>query len=425
MKKTLFCILAALLLLTVLAACEEKPQAPAGPASVSAYKSQGQFPEIKEQLTWERINAFPVKTENMAVEDARKLCVDFFRFAKTALWTPDEDLSYIRNKAGNPDEMKKGTIYGGLPYIGLGSGNIYRLMDYMDPETGVVDISNAADVLKSFGNQCSIGAWWGWARVVNSSNYKWSQTCLVSHGMLRVGPYTYDDTLDELVVGYGTKEIISENDQQTLFQSYAALKPGDGLVWYLSSGHVVMCSSEPTVVYNDDGTIDGENSYITIIDQGMGWKDGTSQAGDAYQYKTGVDVKKTFFKLESGGFLPFTFKEFTGDDPIEKTEVSFSHQGDTITREQLFATKVTSNYSISDIYALVYDGKGNEVYKHAVRCIEANTEELAFTETAAADAVFDNVEVWGTLKPGTYTVKIVVQLGTGERPTVYEGTLTV
>ena len=351
--------------------------------------------------------------------------MDFFRFSKTALWTPDENLNYVRNQAGNSDSMKKGVIYGGLPYIGLGSGNVYRLMDYMDASTGVVDISNAADVLKSFGNQCSIGAWWGWARAVNSSDYKWSQTCVVSHGLLRVGDYTYDDSLQEFTASYGTKDVMMENDQQTLFAAYAQMKPGDGMVWYIGSGHVVMCSSEAHVEYLPDGTIDGEKSYITLIDQGMGWTDGTSKAGDAYLYKTGVDVKKTFFKLESGGFLPFTFKEFTGEDPIEKTEVSFSHQGDTITREQLFSAKVVSNYSISDIYAIVRDEKGNEVYKHAVRCIEANTEELDFLETAKEDATFDNVERWGTLNPGTYTVEIVVQLGTGERPTVYKGQLTV
>ena len=425
MKKTLLCALAVLPLLTVLAGREKNPETPAGPTSVSAYKSQGEYPKMAEQLTWERLNAQPMKTENMTVADARKLCVDFFRYAKTALWTPDEDLDFVRNAAGNADQMKKGIVYGGLPYIGLGSGNVYRLMDYMDESTGVVDISNAADVLKAFGNQCSIGAWWGWARAVNSSDYKWSQTCLVSHGLLRVGPYTYDDALEELSTSYNTLNIIEENGTNTIYESYAAMHQGDGLVWYLNAGHVAMCSSEPVVVKNGDGTINGNESYLTYIDQGQKWNERTNESGDTFTRKNGVDTKKTFAELAEAYYVPFTFQEFTGEDPIEKTEVTFSHEGDTITKAELFSAKVTSNYSISDIYALVYDGKGNEVYKHAVRCIEANTEALAFTETAAEDAGFDNVERWGVLKSGTYTVKVVVQLGTGERPTVYEGTLTV
>ena len=147
MKNKLICLVAVLAALAgILAACGEK-----GPTSVSAYKSEGDFPQIKEQLTWEKLNAFPQKREDMTPDEARQLCVDFFRFSKTALWTPDEDMDYIRNAAGNPDSMAKGTIYGGLPYIGLGSGNVYRLMDYMDETTGVVDLSNAADVLKSLG----------------------------------------------------------------------------------------------------------------------------------------------------------------------------------------------------------------------------------------------------------------------------------
>ena len=419
MKKSILLFLT-LALALCLAACGEK-----GPTAVSTFKSEGEYPKMAEQLTWERLNAQPIKTENMTSDEARALCVDFFRFAKTALWTPDEDLAFTRNAAGNQDEMKKGVIYGGLPYIGLGSGNLYRLMDYMDEATGVVDISNAADVLKAFGNQCSIGAWWGWARAVNSSDYKWSQTCLVSHDLLRVGPYTYDDTLEELGPGYGTLDIITENGSEVIYQSYAAMKPGDGLVWYIGSGHVAMCSSAPTVVYNTDGTINAQESFTTYIDQGQKWNERTNESGDIFTRKNGVDTKKSFAQLLETGYVPFAFKEFTGEDPIEKTEVSFSHEGDTITKAELFSAKVTANYSISDIYALVYDQKGNEVYKHAVRCIEANTETLAFTETAAEDAEFDNVERWGELKNGTYTVKVVVQLGTGERPTVYEGTLTV
>ena len=397
-----------------------------GPTSVSAYKSQGEFPEMKEQLTWEGINSIPVKRSDMTVDEARALCVDFFRYAKTALWTPDEDISYTRNAAGSQDEMKKGLVYGGLPYIDLGSGNIYRLMDYMDEETGVVDISNASDVLKSFGNQCSIGAWWGWARVTNSTDYKWSQTCVVSHGLKRVGPYTYDDNLDEFRPNFGTVDVINGNTTDIMYKSYAELQPGDGLVYHVGGGHVAMCASKAQVVYLADGTIDGNNSFITIIDQGQKWNERTNASGETFTRKNGVDTKKTFAELLEAAYIPFAFPELLGEDPIEETEVKFSYQDESITKAQLFESKVTANYSISDIYAIIYDSKGNEVYKHAVRCLEANIEELAFIEKASADAEFDNVEIWGKWEfsaDESYTLKVIAQLGTGERPTLWEGKL--
>ena len=82
-----------------------------------------------------------------------------------------------------------------------------------------------------------------------------------------------------------------------------------------------------------------------------------------------------------------------------------------------------ANYGISDIYAQVYDAKGNEVYKVASRASQAGQMERMFSKVGS------NIYTWGSaddLKAGgNYTVKIIVQLGTGERPTVWEGKLIV
>jgi hypothetical protein len=116
-----------------------------------------------------------------------------------------------------------------------------------------------------------------------------------------------------------------------------------------------------------------------------------------------------------------TFAEWTGADPIEETEVSYSHSGDTITIEQLFGSTITTNYYLFDIYAHIYNADGIEVYKVARRYESTNTRSLTFDENAFA------TEIWGSYegldpKDG-YTVKVVAQIGTGERPTVWEGKL--
>ena len=159
------------------------------------YQSIEDAPETEilgRRLTWENINSFPIKSEEMSLMERRMLCVNFFQFAKTALWIPDGDFSYVRNKKGTVDKMSAGEIYGGLPYIGSSTGNIYRVMDYMDEERGVVDMSEISKYPLLFGNQCSRGSYWGWARIVNSADFDGTRDMVASRGFVPVGPYTYD-----------------------------------------------------------------------------------------------------------------------------------------------------------------------------------------------------------------------------------------
>ena len=379
------------------------------------------YPEIEDKLTWEKINSFPIKTSNMTEQEMRKLCVEFFRFTKTALWTPNADKKYIRNSKGTVDEILKGSVYGSLPYVGLGSGTIYRMMDYLNEETGVLDIARAAQSPTLFGNQCANGAYVAWGRLINSVDASMATSnMVVSNGYVRVGPYTYDDDRGKFMEEDNTVSICKANGEQIMFQSYAAMQPADGFVQYTTAGHVMMCSSVPHVEYID-GTdqIDGEKSDLYIIDQHQKWVEGTNESGDTFLHKNYLDRKMSFQQLFSGSYLPFTFAEFLGTDPIEETECSFSYTGDTITVKDLFAGKVTANYGISDIYAIVKDASGKEVYRHAVRSKNSSERALIMVRNS------DNIDKWGTLdiSNGEYTVEVVAQLLTGERPTIYQGKL--
>lgn len=393
-------------------ACAGDPPPQTAPADTFPY------PTIHQKLTWDAINAFPVKSADMTPEQLRQLCVDFFIFSKTALWTPDANWQYQKNKDGDPDEMFQGAVYGGLPYIGVASGNIYRLMDYIDEDTGVVDMTEPMRAPKLFGNQCSIASYWGWARVVNSADFGWTYEMLHNRGFLRVGPYTYDDTQTRLQTDLFTTEmIVSQNGAETMYRSYAAVLPGDGFVYYNGAGHAMMCSGAPVVVYNPDGTIDGRESYLYITDQHGAWVEATNEAGDTYQHKNYVNRKMTFNQLFTDTYIPFTFAEFLGTDPVEETVCTFNHSGESISLRQLLVGEVTANYGLSDIYAIVYDAKGNEVARVVNRASQSDLMTLNFFKLIPT-------EEWSVYADGNHTVRVVVQLGTGERPTVYEGKLT-
>ena len=393
-------------------------------------------PIIQNRLTREAIHAFPVKSKDMTTAEMRQLCADFFRFSKQALWVCDHDVDYYCNAALIQDRMEEGQVYGGLPYIRLGTGNVYRTLDYMD-ENGVVNISGvinkkkfnkvySSDLFRSFGNQSANAAYVGWSRVINSADFNGASAMLQANGFLRVGPYTYPDDLASLTTAHNSVAICRENGEQTMFESYAALQLADGLVSFTAAGHVMMCTVPAVVVRNADGSINGKKSYICITEQSQQWTKGLTEGGQEYLTKPSVDDKRTFAKLYEEGCLPFTFPEFLGKHPIEDTLCTVDLQGDTVTAKELFNAHIKSNYGILDAYAIITDDGGKEVCKHAVRCLQMHCLELPFIKRVKDPKGYNNVDIWGEPPvPGTYHLEMIVQLATGERPTVYKGKLVV
>ena len=373
---------------------------------------------VHDPLTWDKINAFPIKYKGMPVAERRQVIADFFRFQKRVNWTPDESHDYVKNPHGAPDKMYKGVVYRGFPYVTVGSGNVYRMMDFID-ENGFIPIRQAATPARKFGNQCAAGVFGGWGRLINSPNYSFTVSMTILNGFYPVGPYTYDKEQPRFGGDYPTtRQICEANGEQVMFKSYAAMEIADVLVNYSTAGHIIMCTIAPVVVYNEDGTINPDESYLHITDQAQTWLPGYEDNGDDYLYKNNIDWKRTFRQLLASAYLPMTVPELTGEKDIDDTEVSIDLQGAEVTWEQVLASTVTANFGITDIYSLVYDAEGKELYKHATRADINNRKTLAI----AHDEAF--VDAWGQLpESGSYRFEIKVQLYTGERITVYTGTL--
>ena len=137
-----FLVLAAMLTLVACGASETPAETTEAYTSIFQ-KKEDNFPyaKLNNHLTWDDIEAFPIKTEDMTVQEMRELCVEFMNFSKTVVYMPNDYLEFEKNNKGAMDQMIKGQAYGGVPYIGGGGcGNVYRLMDYIDEETGVLDM---------------------------------------------------------------------------------------------------------------------------------------------------------------------------------------------------------------------------------------------------------------------------------------------
>ena len=416
--KKIICLALCLVTLLSFTACQQSnSNETIGGSPVDNYN----YIPVYGKLTSEKVFSFPIKTSDMTVDEMRKLCVDFFRYSKGALWIPNETVGVPINYAGTTlDEMTKGMVYGGLPYIGNGGcSSVYRMLDYYNEENATLDIRRAVGTFPGlFGNHCSGAAYWGWARVINSADYEYCAQMTHTRGFLRIGNYTYDDKIPEFSSGYRTTQICEENGANTMFECYALMKPADGLVYYTTGGHVIMCSAEPHVERLPDGSIDPNKSYMYILEQGQAWKEYTSAEGDFFQAKESIDKKVSFLYLFDHDYIPFTFAEFLGADPVEETECSVDLSGDSVTKEQIFGATIKSNYAISDAYVLISSEKGL-IQKYMVKATTVHVMELPLDESG------NNVDVWGEpdLSKGDYTVQIVAQLGTGERLTLYTGKL--
>ena len=414
---------------------------------------------INQKLTWDAINSFPLKTKDMTVAEMRQLCVDFMTFTKTFVWTPDQTVDFKRSASGGDDSMEQGQLYGGLPYVGLGSGNVYRMMDYIDPATGLVDMEKAIPALKNggtlatadlkfFGSQCSQSVYWAWGRVMNSVNYAWTYSVSPYSGFIWLGDIRIED-ITGWSAAYNTDMACAANGRQIMYGGYAQLQKADGLVYYVLSGtdngagHLVMAYSDAYVVYNEDGTIDGDKSYVYLIDQHQKWTERTNEAGDTFLHKNYLGKKYTFKELFNAGYIPFTFPEFVGQASIQDTQVQLTRDKtplisgtiresdrayitdlsvDDLTWDQLFTSRIQSNYGIVDVYVTLYTASGQEFYRHAVRSSTPGNNDLTMAESG------DMVTIWqkAQMQEGsTYHGTLEVQLATGERVVIFDGNLTI
>lgn len=348
-------------------------------------------------LTQESLDAIGIAGGDMTAQELRQLCLQFFKLQLSFLWTPSENVecyptgsadlyeSYLQLYAGQNISFDKntgkalqtGTIYGGIPYQNVSTGNLYRWKEYYDESTGTMSLLTAlvengsydngqwltekqeykrdangnlldkngelcADTgldpvladetfasslytvvyeknrdgslklveengllypvidtllynsLRYFASQCSAGSGWAWSRVINSANFAWSAGATVVNGFIPVGLYSYEyqyggntydmTTIDTLgsqtkgnPLGWATKDVAqywvnktetaAQQSQygigQAMYQCYAQLQSADCVV---SDGHIMMVK-DVVLVKQADGSIDPENSYITVYEQ--------------------------------------------------------------------------------------------------------------------------------------------------------------
>ena len=313
--------------------------------------------------------------ENATTDQLRQTAVQAMTDMLSIQWSSSTEINYNKTGAVSQKDYHydANTTYCGLPYAD-GQTNLFTWLEYYDPETGHLNMEGDGQWLNSIlGNTCAGSLMWAWSSVCDSLTGSFINTNMVyKYGCIPVGQYTFPGmTTINSYYEYGTDQICADNGQAVLFDAYAQMLPADA-VTSSTQEHAMMIYSEPVVVYNTDGTIDGENSYVYIQDQAAGTSSTDSkfyevvgEDGKTYYYSGRVGKQFTFSSLFKLNYIPVTTVEFAGTDPYAEATVSFS--ADTCTdAKALLAGSVQSNYPMSLLKIKAENENGKETVLHTV-----------------------------------------------------------
>ncbi len=368
---------------------------------------------VPDPLTWEKINAIPVATSDMTNSQLRQICLDYFRLQLSFQWTPSETFRYVIESYERNVDIKQGEMYMGSPYDG-GQGNLYKIMNNYDPETGILTVSKKGEHTTSYiGNHCSSSSHWAWSRISNTIRFTLTESITEANGAIKLGSYKYENEGKKHI---STRDVCKANGEQVMFQSYALLQPADGVICFNGAGHVMMASAKAHVQHLPNGQIDGENSYVLVMEQVSSWED-VAVGNETLSRQGRIDNKYTFNDLFKSSYLPFTIKELIGQDPVEKAEVKLEPDGEVSSMDQLRKQTLVSNYEISDITVRVLSPEGKAVYTYTANCdwvtFQKKLNQIIFPGSISPFA-----------KKGDHRLEVLCRVGTGELLTVYSENLT-
>lgn len=303
--------------------------------------------------------------------------------------------------------------YAGVPYTGPNTA-IFGFLQFLDEKTGQLrvedfeklgytDPSSALNALA--GSSCSGTAAWSIAAVCNSVKGMFQCYYMVpKNGWLKLGPYEYDTSIDLFGKDspLSTDEICAQNGAQVMFESYCLLEPADIVVYQdrKKMGHTMMAIGSPVIFTHEDGTIDGEKSYVFIQDQRWGgWQTVDATTGALYKNMGRVSHKLTLQRLFELGYIPATTAEFQGLKPYETPWVKLSGSAKSV--QELKTLRMRSNYHVAHV-RLTVDGEIAAQYAFTRRDVaEGLARDYPLAQLVGeVDAPMDAITLTATLPSG-------------------------
>lgn len=353
--------------------------------------------QITDQPDATEAPTVPEQTIDPILSRRRDIAESYMRQMLSVLWSPEEDILYTTANKVAPEDADPGKqfllqadrVYRGVPYSFAGS-TLAAFTDYAQPEGDIYKISglswkalNGNSKSARIGNDGSSALALAWCQVGNSVKIMSTSNMTMDYGFLPVGQYaTTAKKLEE------TDRYCAANGQQLMFESYAQLLKADGLVKSTSSGGHAMMAVSVSTVYNDDGTINGQESTVTILEQSKEHflKEVHSYdeaLGQEIYHIGGIDEVFSFEWLYTQGYLPITCKELTETTEPRQANVGDSEKDPKI--ETALAGFVDCNHHIDTVTVTILDENGQVVQEAAVQAVRGKNMVLEVKRIANDD----------------------------------------
>lgn len=302
MKKTAL-FLALILMLGCITGCDTSPANPSNPNQSQPTQTQPTETEATE----------PEKLFITSDEvDLRQMVVDYMYAMANIQWTAGVTLDYSSYSSSLVYES--GKTYLGMVYNNNRNGleAFLDLMDENNQHTGTITGWSSA-----VGNSCATSIEHAWQLVSPTVEYEYSIDMMPYYentGVVPVGDIDWS-----VYDGKNTNTIIQGNERSVILEAYALAMPGDAMVRYLNNGgHALMVTKEPTIVRNEDGSINMVNSYMYLTDQ-------NNRLHNRREYPSSWEVDKavSFSQALMEGYLPVTVAELRdGMAPVPTFQVN-------------------------------------------------------------------------------------------------------
>lgn len=336
-------ILAAILLLTCVAGCVTPP------ADTTAPDATG--PSSTAPSATEPSSTDPTQGENIYITgqevDLRQMVVEYMYAMANIQWTAGQQLDYSKYGATNLI-YESGKTYLGMVYNNNATG-LEMFKSILDGNNNHIGTDTGWD--SAPGNSCATSIRHAWQQISTTVGFGYSadmMPCYRYSGVVAIGDIdwsVYDRT--------HTKTVFEGNSRDVILEAYALTLPGDALVRHMGDkgGHALMITKAPTVVRNDDGSINMVDSYLYLTDQ-------NNNLNNKREYPSSwtVDAKVSFSTALQEGYLPVTIAELRdGVTLIPTFEITGAPTAEAVAGGTVGGT-VKSNYCMNTVRVEIRSG---------------------------------------------------------------------
>lgn len=382
-----------------------------------------------------------ILTQDPTLIGRRQTVEQYMRTMGTLIWRCPEDLLYTITSNIDPQdstgsarlELKGGRLYQGLPYAYAGSTQAAFEAYTLEKEASGVPviggytwktISGSGTSASRIGNDCSGAVAQSWAQVGASIIMTSTKYMAQDRGYLRVGDYTSSDSDNT-----NSAKMTTSNGQQVMYEAYARLQMGDGVVYRTSSSGHAMMAVEIRVVRKPDGTIDGQRSTVTVHEQTRSYFRALKSyydlnLGEAVYNIYGIDIPYSFEALYNKGYLPITVKELQDPAPVAEPVVTDSRKEHDL--DNLCTGLLESNWFMDCATMVITDSTGATVQQGTIQTLRSTNTELNLSRflSELPERMHGSIQP-GALAKGSYHCTLTVRIVTGQEITVRDFDFTV